>query len=663
MTAGLQLGRPGIYRHAMRPDEPAALDAVRLDETGFVGVALRGPVHTPVLVTSWSGYVRSFGGFERPRGAPNRLLPYAVQAFFAQGGERAWILRVAPPNAPHSSADDATAQFRVGSVDDGGPALAAANEGTWGNGLQIRLGYEVLQSFVSTLDDDGGIRLPAGAALAPWTLVRLRPLAPTAPPLLNWVTGERRTDPRMSGRSAVFESPPNEPAAKSFGVDVVTAVIEVSEAGAAPGSAERLTGLGLRPGHPRFLPKVLDIESTLLRSAGDWTQQSLTPEPLLADARIKRVQDGADRSPEIGYNSFFDDGPADQDPLDEEHHRGVDAMGRESRIGLLCVPDLTWRSFHSPSEPEPLPAPESQDRSNCCDSCSSFLPEAVEPIYAPSGDAAPGLDARSPADLAEILARQRRLVEVAELRHRFVALLDVPEGMSRRQILDWRACFQTSYAAAYYPWLGVPRADGTRTSLVQVPPSSFAAGITADRERRLGLSWGPANAVAAGAVLAAETVTDATHDELHLRGINVYRQERDGFRLSAARTLSTEPEYIQLSVRRLMTMLALTLESQSQWLVFEPNTAQLRDSLQRMVTEFLRVQHRLGAFAGKTEAESFFVRCDDGLNAPQSLGLGRLVAEIGVAPASPLEYLVLRISQDVDGALQASETGQESLRG
>ena len=37
------------------------------------------------------------------------------------------------------------------------------------------------------------------------------------------------------------------------------------------------------------------------------------------------------------------------------------------------------------------------------------------------------------------------------------------------------------------------------------------------------------------------------------------------------------------------------------------------------------------------------------LNPPESLALGRLITEIGVAPSSPLEYLVLRISQDVDG--------------
>jgi len=152
-------------------------------------------------------------------------------------------------------------------------------------------------------------------------------------------------------------------------------------------------------------------------------------------------------------------------------------------------------------------------------------------------------------------------------------------------------------------------------------------------------------------------MTDTLHDQLHLLNINVYRAERDGFRLSAARTLSSDPEYRQLSVRRLMTMLALTLERQTQWLVFEPNTTALRARLTHTVVQFLRGLHERGSFAGGSEEESFFVACDDALNPPQSQAQGRLIAEVGVAPAAPLEYLVLRISQDVDGTVSVGGQG------
>ena len=43
---------------------------------------------------------------------------------------------------------------------------------------------------------------------------------------------------------------------------------------------------------------------------------------------------------------------------------------------------------------------------------------------------------------------------------------------------------------------------------------------------------------------------------------------------------------------------------------------------------------------------------DDALNPPAVQGLGRLVAEVGVAPAAPLEYLLLRLTQDADGGVK-----------
>jgi phage tail sheath protein FI len=270
------------------------------------------------------------------------------------------------------------------------------------------------------------------------------------------------------------------------------------------------------------------------------------------------------------------------------------------------------------------------------------------------------LDPRNPDELAEILARQRHLVELADRYRRFVVLLDVPQRLAVRAIAQWRAGFSSSFAAAYHPWLSVTRtvigpsgaASGERRA---VPPSAFAAGIIAARERRLGLSFGPANELAQGAVLAVDLVRDADHDVLHQLGVNVYRAERDGFRLTAARTLSRDRALRQLTVRRLLTMLRLVLERQAQWVVFEPNTAAVREVLRSGIVLLLRELYRGGAFAGASEEESFFVRSDDSLNPRASLDLGRLVVEVGVAPAEPLEFLVLRISRDGDGGVRVEE--------
>ena len=215
----------------------------------------------------------------------------------------------------------------------------------------------------------------------------------------------------------------------------------------------------------------------------------------------------------------------------------------------------------------------------------------------------------------------------------------------------WRTAQASAYVAAYHPWLLVSRADDRRDALIRVPPSAVAAGIVARREHLYGVPHGPANELAIGVVKAVEPVPADRHDELHPQGINVYLGERDGIRLTAARTLSREPQWRQLSVRRLVTMIARSVLQQTQWIAFEPNGPPLRAEIRRLLDTFLRGLFRAGAFQGATEEESFFVQCDTELNPRRLAEAGQLVAHIGVAPSEPVEFIVLRLARRGDGTL------------
>ena len=656
-TPGLRLGAPGVYQ-SPQPIEPA-FQPVRLDVCGFVGVALRGPMNAWVLVQSWSDYQRTFGGFERPGDGPDRLLPYAVAAFFAQGASRAYIVRVAPADPDPAGAATACAGYQLGPLQ-----LVAANEGSWGDGLKIQLDFQTLQSFVGQRDpaDESALAIPVGVALPVGSLLRMRASGLAVVGEFRWVTGLGRD---AAGQPVItLDSPVGATAAASVDVDAVTAVLSVTDTDPAFARSERIDGLGLDPRHPRFIGDVIgDIEddsgaseSSLVRFAAKVTDQVMPASPLLPSLSGVLISPGTDRWDQVDSRSFFDDDPSETDPLDELPHRGVDLMARQDEIGLLCVPDLLW------AWPSGAPAVEQEQAtpSACFQPCPGPSADAGQIGYGEPAVPAARLDPGDPAQLQTIIDLQSRLVTVAAQRRRFVALLDVPPGLPLGEIVRWRAHFDSSYAAAYHPWLGVPQVEPTSGSAgpaVPLPPSAFAAGVIAARELRFTVAWGPANEIAVGAVVGTDSITDSEHDRLHLLGINVYRQERDGFRLTAARTLSSDPDYRQLSVRRLMTMIALTLDRQTQWLVFEPNTTDLRARLTHTVTEFLRGLFRTGAFAGNTEADSFFVQCDDQLNPAQSQELGQLIAEVGVAPASPLEYLVLRITQDADGTVSVGASG------
>lgn len=662
-------GHPGVF--LAPPRATTALRPERLDVTGFVGVALRGPVDEPVRIERWSEYERLFGGFDPAPGGPLRMLPYAVSTFFRQGGQAAFVLRVAAHPDDGPTALEATAQWRLMLPGSGQDALlAAADEGEWGNDLVVRLLYRVDQRVPATLGDDGALVLPPGAGVPVGSLVRVSASDSGVDPAMRWVTSVDDRLPLGSPQPVwLTELTPLAPGTRVL-VEVVTGTLQVDDRSRPDAAGELVGGLGLRPEHPRWIQAVLaangrasaDRDGRSLRHLvapiGDWTDIDFTPRPSLSPVDALRVEKVSDRSHLIGERAFFDSGVIDFHAIDEDSgpddpdpHVGVDRMARVHEIGLLCVPDLAWTTY--------MPAPEPPSRHPLrplpcrCRTCASDEPEPDYHVVPAVGG---GLDARNAGELRQLLSRQERMVELARACERFVALLDVPDRLSIPQIAEWRSHFDSSYAAAYHPWLAV--ADAADGRAIPVPPSSFAAGVIAARELRLGLPWGPANELASGAVRAEATVTDAEHDRLHELGVNVYRVERDGFRLTAARTLSLDPEYRQLSVRRLMTMLRLTLQRQCADLAFEPNTAELRERLRQMVTSLLRDLARRGAFSGRTEDDSFFVRCGDGVNPPSSQALGHLIAEIGVAPAVPLEYILVRIARDPDGALAVVRDGR-----
>ena len=667
----LPFGAPGLYE---RPDVPLrALTNVRMDICAFVGVAPRGPSRVrwnPWSVTSqsesreprrsvarpvesWDEYRRWYGGFEGPG-----LLPYAVASFFEQGGRRAYVVRIVHDDAAGSAAGAGVARgaisgiWPVGAIPAQGLPLVARDEGRWGNALRASLSFRVTPVRIARAGTgvvlDAELDLPVGAVLRLHYPGQVTMLCTVTALSEDWGTS-------MSVRR-VLRATLDVPLAAEFEraelVEGEMRIWEAQEESALQKTPrdEHHVGLGLSPQHPRWIARVLHEESSLVYPATDWLNAELVlPAADLAPLSLAggSFQLGADRYAEIVPEDFFAARwtPADEDPAD-----GIHALLDLSELSLLVVPDLY--------SPTPLP-----DRSNIEDGLRmagrTFEPCVFvepRPQVAPA-DALAGLrlDPRLPADRARIIQLQQRVIEIAELQRSFIALLDVPPGLSQTQIVRWRSAFSSEFAAAYHPWLQVSRPDDRRDRLIQVNPSAVAAGIIAREEEVFGVATGPANAIAEGVVQVADVVSAVRHDELHPLDINVYLRERDGIRLTAARTMAGRREYRQLSVRRLVTMIERTILLQMQWTVFEPNDDMLRNEIVRMLTGLLRALFDANAFAGATEDESFFVRCDDVLNPMPVLDAGRLIVEVGVAPAEPIEFIVLRLARQGDGVLRVQD--------
>jgi uncharacterized protein len=369
----------------------------------------------------------------------------------------------------------------------------------------------------------------------------------------------------------------------------------------------------------------------------------------LVDVNSPQFTGGEDRYDDIDHADFFD---ATWVPGNTEPGDGVHALAYLEDLSSVVVPDLY--------SPEPLPECEDildeppragSTFQRCLDSEPiGFSQETASSIL-------PGLllDPQLPDDLQKIVALQSRVVELADRLAKFVVLLDVPLGLTHRQVLHWRSRFASSYAAAYHPWLLVSREDNRREGLIRLNPSAVAAGIIARQEIAFGLPHGPANALAEGVIAVEESVAPRRHDDLHPLGINVFLAERDGIRLTAGRTLARDPRYRQLNVRRLLLLLRRALGQQTHWMVFEPNGPSLWADVRHMLRNFLRTLYQSGAFSGVTEEEAFFVRCDGQLNTQRVIDSGKLFVEIGIAPSEPIEFIVIRLTAGADGTVLLEE--------
>jgi uncharacterized protein len=664
------LGAPGLYWPP--PDPVRALTGVRMDVCAFVGVAPRGPARVPAfdmsssaipqvdgrsvthsvatVVDSWSEYERRYGSFEGPG-----LLPYAVASFFENGGDRAYIVRIVHDygDAQQNALGVATAVvpllFAESTAGDFEIRLRARDEGDWGNKLKASIGFRAKalalpsSAFTSTgIVFERGLDIVAGATLRLDHGSGWQSLARVARTWEEW-----HPDRAMMERHASFDANVTLPVVAA---ELVEADLEVIDT---RGRNERHEHLGLTPAHPRWIARVLVNESQLLYPAnspgtgpGDeertWYDRDIIIDASLPTYEAEEFLGGLDRYRDLVPSDFFDNRWT---PADDSPGRGVHAITHLADVSLLVVPDLY--------SPRPLPIfeevlDESGAGAQFCE-CVDIQPPGAQ--TAPP-EALDGLRLDPVIDLAEIVALQRRLIDLVDALESFVVLLDVPPGLSQRAILRWREQCHSMYAAAYHPWLLVSHAEEKRRRPVRIPPSSVASGIIARRERMHGVQYGPANEIAAGVFDVAEVVTASRHDELHPNAINVYLRERDGIRLSAARTLSADPRYRQLSVRRLMTMLRRVLYQQMQWAVFEPNTSQLRDNIKNQLDAFLRQLFAANAFAGARAEEAYFVRCDDEINSQAIVDQGRLLAYVGVAPAEPLEFLMLQIARGGDGTLR-----------
>ena len=262
--------------------------------------------------------------------------------------------------------------------------------------------------------------------------------------------------------------------------------------------------------------------------------------------------------------------------------------------------------------------------------------------------AAPGFSfdySRNPQRVEQIV---QNLITHCQVRMRYrVAVLDSPNKQIVSEIQNFRGQFDSTHAALYYPWITIlDPLDPNGRREIHIPPSGFVTGIYARSDVLYGVFKAPANEVPLGAIDLEILLNKAQQDVLNPSGINCFRFfEGRGHRLWGARTISSDPEWKYISVRRYFAYLEHSIDRGTQWVVFENNNERLWANIRQTISDFLFNEWRNGALLGTKPEDAFFIRCDRTTMTQNDLDNGRLVCLIGVAVVKPAEFVIFRIGQ------------------
>lgn len=623
---------PGVYVEEVSY-RSKSIEGVSTTTTGFVGPTRYGPIdEEPEIITSLAEFERVYGDRQQLRftdDAGNPLDPihnfmwHGARTFFEQGGRRLYVQRVYAP--PFGGGDGRASAMLPGTASPGAAnavRVAARHPGAAGNRrilFTLRYGPNVLTS-----DNDGNTRV---SGLLQGDIVRIARNRTASPPdaaefalvdLSNAAGPEFITDGSPPGPLELGDLTPTNDPDTTDEVRVVTLTITVIPV--EPDDPELVwEGLPLDPTHTR----AGQADSLFARFGEDPVNRAeASMLPLLVEAG-SAIADGLDALAALFAHARA---LATSTPDDSDAVRTVEIVLDGGSDGIR------------PSAPEY--AGEEDPDTGRRTGLNAF--EAVEDI---SIVAAPGstfgYEDGYRDDAAAIL--QSLIGHAERMRYR-IAVLDSGDGQSIRAVRAMRSTIDSKYAAMYFPWVRV--FDPVTRAEIHLPPSGFVAGIYARNDIERGVYKAPANEVVTGAIGFEQLLNKAQQDVLNPEGINCFRFfEGRGYRLWGARTISSDPEWKYVNLRRYFAYLERSVDRGTQWAVFEPNGERLWANVRRTVEDFLFNEWQMGALLGDKPEKAYFVKCDRSTMTQNDLDNGRLVCLVGVAPLRPAEFVIFRIGQ------------------
>jgi len=603
---------PGIYTREV--DFSFYVKQISTSSCGMVGVAERGPINKPVLVTSWEQFINKFGSYLQAG-----YLAYAARAFFDNGGSVLFVNRIAHLTDPTDrntltavkaqavlkDRRAATASLVTGTVGTDRIAWRAILPGAAGNAVSVELvvsgndtplSVEVLgQAITVNLATDG-----AGDPVS--TADQVVAAVVGSPEASARVTAETQdagivqaaASANLSGGQNALDT--LKVRAADEGIWGERLSVQVEDGPLDPTGAFNLVvrhkgevvevfkDLSMDEAAPNHVELVVNERSDFITVEDLGTVSGLPLDrPVIGVFDLSGGNDGLTGLDDADYSG------------DPSQHTGFYAFNEIDALNLIMVPGVT----------------------------------TAEVIHAG--------------------------VTYAENRQDLMLLAEAPIHLEPLEAVDFRkgqgmyshGAFNSSYAALYYPWIEIN--DPVTGKRKLVPPSGAVAGCYARSDKKTHVWYAPAG-IDRGRVFNALSLGYKTsrgeRDVLYPEGVNVIASFPDsGINIWGQKTLQSQPSVLdRVNVRRLMMFIEEAIAESSRFVVFEPNNPQTWRALIRLINPFMQdIKDKGGLY-------DFAVQCDEETNTPAVIDRNELVARVFVKPTKTAEFIELNFVLTATGA-------------
>lgn len=707
--------RPGAFiEETLLPQQ---IPSLNLDVAvgAFLGAAERGPSDTPIFVSSWAEFVRTFGSFKKSDGTEFPLA-YQVYMFFANSGRGCWVKRVTSSEAERASVVLSDKNVTVGGADAALDVLrlVAASPGDWAladsatRGVSVSVDDQTPRFIIETAvraDNVLAIATSSQHGLAVGDAVRIVGLSNVT------MTLEGRIASVPSAYTFTIANTGTAATVGTAGVPTNGRVIPaegrfslaVLSGGTTAGYfVEKFNDLSMNPSSERYAPRVINLSSRYITAELPlgFTPNQVEGVDIYRAPGTTAVPVGLGRSIYTQATSTLVITAADNDDLTSTATItvGTHTFLVNDRVSIQgVVVDSSLENIFNGTHTITAKAAATVSFASSAD-----LGEAVVTLGEGSTASVTTVTASTvtgsldgnPLTAEELIAQTDQLdpltpnlvvnvpdapllgqtgcrrvysaflAKVDERADSFL-VMDTPPGLLPAEAAGFASDItpKSANGAIYYPNVRItdPGSTGSVSVVKTLPPGGSVVGLYLNTDASRGSWKAPAGVGAAlkNVVSLERALSSSELDALNtaVTPVNAIRPiPGSGNCVMGARTISQENRFRYVSTRRSMLQIKKKLIDLTTFAIFENNDPNLWASLRTVISVYLQEVWQQGGLRGDVPAQAFYVTCDGSNNTNQTIADGQVNIEVGVALQTPAEFVVIKIGQFEGGA---SATVQE----